>query len=180
MPFEAEALANLKYPFTLAAFNDTLPKSNSTGAPLVLGQAGSTRGLYFYVTSTYASYPYNDYPELALVDGELHAFTRAGQWITNATEVRSGGTLGWTSSTIYTSPAPQIYSAIKNPSYQYPLLAAHGVSTLWSLCTFPNTYPQNNVVFNVSAATPSSPGGQLPFDPNSCYSVLIDILPLSL
>ncbi|PPR00685.1 hypothetical protein CVT24_000973 [Panaeolus cyanescens] len=193
VPFETEALSSLRYNFRLAAVNSTLPNSNSTGVPLVLGQGGesfdsangATSGLYFYVTSTYASYPYNEYPSLALVNKELHAFTRSGQWITNATEVRNGTTLGWVSTTIYTAPAPQVYTALKNASnstQRYPILAAHGVSDLWSLCTFHGTYPQNNVVYNVSAAIEqaSAQGAQpLPFDAESCYEVLINIVPAS-
>lgn len=37
--------------FTLAAYNKTLPNANSTGAPLVLSQAGTVTGAQFRVLS---------------------------------------------------------------------------------------------------------------------------------
>jgi hypothetical protein len=42
---------NLPYQFTLSAYNLTLPNANSTGAPLVLGQAGAISGAQLHVTS---------------------------------------------------------------------------------------------------------------------------------
>ncbi|KAJ3484818.1 hypothetical protein NLJ89_g11952 [Agrocybe chaxingu] len=68
-----QPLAHLRHNFTLAAVNVTLPNANRTGAPLVLGQNGASTGISFYVTSTYASFPYNDYPTLAMRDGGLRA-----------------------------------------------------------------------------------------------------------
>ncbi|KAF8962082.1 hypothetical protein BDZ97DRAFT_2026110 [Flammula alnicola] len=167
-------LGNLPLNFTLAAVNTTHPNTNRTGAPLVLGQNGASSGISFYVTSTYASFPYDDYPSLGLVNNTLRAYTKDGRWITNATEVRSGQTLGWVTTTIYEQPAPEIYSAIRLPAHEYPLLAAHGFFNLWSLCPFLGNYPQTNVMFNVSADLPPSP--YLGFDPSRCYGVLINIL----
>jgi len=46
-----QQFATATYNFTLVALNNTLPNANSTGAPLVLGQAGATGGAYLYVTS---------------------------------------------------------------------------------------------------------------------------------
>ena len=126
---------------------------------------------------TWASYPYNDYPTLALVDSGLRAYTREGSWITNATNVQSGGTLGWVTTRMYTQPAPKVYSAVKAPAYQFDLLAAHGFADLWSLCPFPGTYPQTNVVFNVTADVPPPP--YLGFDPTLCYPIRIHIVPIA-
>ncbi|KAH9476120.1 hypothetical protein JR316_0011691 [Psilocybe cubensis] len=167
---------HLPHNFTLAALNTTLPNANTTGAPLVLGQNGASSGITFYVTSTYASFPYNDYPALGLVDNGLRAYSSTGRWITNATAVTSGGTLGWISTTIYAHPAPQIYSVVRLPGYEYPLLAANGFHNLWSLCPFSGNRPQTNIVFNVTADVPPPP--YLGFDPSLCYDVVITMIPI--
>ncbi|KIM43838.1 hypothetical protein M413DRAFT_68669 [Hebeloma cylindrosporum] len=167
----------LPYNFTLAAVNVTLPNANQTGAPLVLGQDGASSGISFYVTSTYASFPYNDYPTLGLVNHTLRAYRQDGSWNTNATEVKSGGTLGWVTSTKYRQLAPDVYSAIREPDDEYALLAAHGFSNLWSLCPFPGNRPQTNVVFNISAADDTRSSASSP-DPALCYPVRINIVPI--
>ncbi|KAF8184773.1 hypothetical protein BJ912DRAFT_973972, partial [Pholiota molesta] len=46
-----------------------------------LGQAGAIDGESFYVTSTYASYPYNDYPTMGPV------VTMSFRWNTSQTNV---------------------------------------------------------------------------------------------
>ncbi|KAF9555394.1 hypothetical protein CPC08DRAFT_134174 [Agrocybe pediades] len=132
---------------------------------------GASTGISFYVTSTYASYPYDDYPTLALVNKTLRAYTTSGRWITNATDVSSGGTLGWVTTTIYAHPAPEVYSAVKVPAYEHPLLAVHGFHNLWSLCPFPGTYPQTNIVFNASDSS------ILAYDRAACYPVVITMIP---
>ncbi|KAF8154470.1 hypothetical protein B0H34DRAFT_799253 [Crassisporium funariophilum] len=170
-------LGHLTYNFTLAAVNVSRPNANATGAPLVLGQNGASSGISFYVTSTYHTFPYNDYPSLALIDNTLRAYTSSGEWITNATEVRSGGFLGWVTTTIYLKPAPNVYSAIMSPAHEFPQLAAHGIRDLWSLCPSPGLLGQTNVVFNVSADTPAP--HSLGFKPEDCYEVLINILPMN-
>ncbi|KAE9398966.1 hypothetical protein BT96DRAFT_939768 [Gymnopus androsaceus JB14] len=78
------ATSSLGTNFTLAALNTTLSNANSTGAPLVLGEAGAIDGGLFEVTSTYNSYPYNDFPSLGLVGGNLRAFDSEANWFTNA------------------------------------------------------------------------------------------------
>ncbi|KAF8885374.1 hypothetical protein CPB84DRAFT_1750169 [Gymnopilus junonius] len=168
----------LPFNFTLAALNTTLPNVNNTGAPLVLGQNGASTGIEFHVTSTYASYPYNDYPSIGLVDGTLRAYGGDGSWSTNATDVTSGNTgntLEWITTTIYAQPAPKIFSAIRLPAYERPVLAAHGFHNLWSLCPFPGPLPQTNIIFNVSADIQSPPPFPL-FDPAGCYGVVVTIL----
>ncbi|PPQ95789.1 hypothetical protein CVT26_015889 [Gymnopilus dilepis] len=169
------AITNLPFKFTLAALNTTLPNANNTGAPLVLGQNGADDGIEFYVTSTYASYPYDDYPSIGLVDGSLRAYRADGSWNTNATNVTSGNELGWVTTTLYTSSGPQVYSAVRLPAYEHPILAAHGFHDLWSLCPFPAPLPQTNIIFNVTADVVNPPPFQL-FDPADCYGVIITIL----
>ncbi|TFK36216.1 hypothetical protein BDQ12DRAFT_253709 [Crucibulum laeve] len=169
-------LRDLSWNFTLAAVNTTLPNTNDTGVPLVLGQNGATSGIIFHVTSTISSYPYNDYPALALVDGSLRAYGSYGDWITNATAVKSGGTMGWVTTTRYAQSASQDYSVITLATSSLPALAAHGLSDQWSLCPFSGFRGQTNVVFNVSANIPAPP--YLGYDPASCYGVTINIIPV--
>ncbi|KAF9002515.1 hypothetical protein BDQ17DRAFT_1243135 [Cyathus striatus] len=171
---DAIPLRELPSNFTLAAVNTTLPNSNATGVPLVLGQDGSTSGITFHVTSTYASYPYNDYPTLALIDGALRAYRANGEWSTNATSVKSGGTMGWMTTYRYVSPAAQDYTVLKSPAYEHPILAAHGKADLWSLCPFPAYRYQTTIVYNVSANIPAPP--YLPYDPSTCYPVTINVI----
>ncbi|KAJ3575403.1 hypothetical protein NP233_g1125 [Leucocoprinus birnbaumii] len=160
----------LPYNFTLAAYNTTLPNHDKNGAPLVLGQNGATSGVTPHVTSTRASFPYDDYPTLGLINGSLRAYSSDGSWNTNATQVRSGSTLGWVTTTRFATPAPEIYSAVTVPLAKYPLLAAFGHHDLWSLCPFPGRLGQTNVVYDVAAATN---GG---FDPQRCYAVILFII----
>ncbi|KAF9449846.1 hypothetical protein P691DRAFT_666554 [Macrolepiota fuliginosa MF-IS2] len=168
----------VSYNFTLAAYNITLPNSDRNGAALVLGQNGTERSNQrnSNFLQTRASYPYNDYPTLALISGSLRAYRTDGSWNTNATEVRSGSTLGWITTTRYARPAPEIYSAVNVPLTKFPLLAAHGRHDLWSLCPFPGRLGQTNVVFNVSAVASSSSGPSVGFDPKGCYEVVLFII----
>jgi len=162
--------------FTLAAINTTLPNANQTGAPLVLGQNGAIDGAELHVTSTYASYPYDDYTPLVLINGSMRVYDSSQHWLTNATEVLSGQTLDWITSSLYTSPASQVYAAVVTPANQFPLLSAHGFSTLWSLCPVPGFRGQTNVVFNVSANI-ASPPPYLGYNPSDCYGVTINMIP---
>jgi len=169
-------VADLKCKFTLAAVNLTLPNANSTGAPLVLGQAGAIDGESFEVSSTYYSYPYDDFPALELVNNSLRAYQRSGRTITNATVASSGETLNWETSSYYSSPAATSYSAVwKNGSDEFAVLAAYEITHLWSLCPFFGPPSQTNVVFNVSADIP--PSEYLGFDPADCYPVKLNIVP---
>ncbi|KAF8879275.1 hypothetical protein BD779DRAFT_1628167 [Infundibulicybe gibba] len=126
------------------------------------------------MAQTYASFPYNDYPLLRLANGTLRAFSNGG-WDTNATAPSSGGgTLGWVTSTIYTQPAVQIYSAVAAPADRFPRLAVYGNPGLWSLCPFTGPRAQTNVVFNMSGNIP--PSATKGFDPAACYTVDIYIV----
>jgi len=163
------SVGSLPYNFTLAALNLTLPNSNSTGAPLVLGQDGAISGAEFEVTSTYASYPYNDWPALALVNTSIRAFHADGSWDTNATQTTSGGFLGWLTTSQSAPDAATGYTAVGS-QLEALTLAYNGQSGLWSLC--PAQFGQTNVVFNVSADS----SDELGIDPAKCYAVSLNIL----
>ncbi|KAF5354268.1 hypothetical protein D9756_006968 [Leucocoprinus leucothites] len=163
-------VVTLPYNFTLAAYNTTLPNPNRNGAALVLGQNGATSGVTPHVTSTRASFPYDDYPSLALINGYLRAYSEDGSWHTNATQTQSGNTLGWVTTTRFAMPAPEIYSAATVPLTKHPLLAVYGRHDLWSLCQFPGRLRQTNVVYDIAAASNGL------FDPRNCYGVILFIV----
>ncbi|KAJ7710609.1 hypothetical protein B0H17DRAFT_1223749 [Mycena rosella] len=78
--------------FSLAAWNVTRHNTNSTGAPLVLGQDGESEKYVslpnIYRPKTYASHPYNVYPTVSLSNGSLRAYRASGAWLTNAATPR--------------------------------------------------------------------------------------------
>ena len=85
----------------------------------------------------------------------------------------SGGALRWVTSTFYHSTAAKDYGvASTTADGKYPLLSAHGITSLWSLCRFDGG--QTNVVFNVSADQPPPP--YLGFDPADCYGVKLNVI----
>ncbi|KAJ7751765.1 hypothetical protein DFH07DRAFT_826061 [Mycena maculata] len=160
--------------FSLAAHNVTRHNVNSTGLPLVLGQYGASDGASFEVTSTYASYPYNLYPTIALSNGSLRAYRASGAWLTNATAVASGGPLLWFTSALFNHDAARVYNAVQCPGAALPVLATNGATDRWSLCPF-NLTGQTNIVFNVSG---SAAEYKLGFDPRECWKVAIHLVPL--
>ncbi|KAH7876630.1 uncharacterized protein C8R40DRAFT_1097973 [Lentinula edodes] len=162
--------------FTLAALNVTLPNVNLTGAPLVLGTAGAIDGESFDVTSTYASYPYNDFPSLALVDGNLRAFSRQGSWHTNASVPLLHGSLDWTTSSLYSSAASTAFTA-ESGTGNFSVLAFNGTANLWYLCPSDAPgLPQNSVYYNTT--TIPSQSGASGASPVQCYSVTLNIIPV--
>ncbi|KAJ4483873.1 hypothetical protein J3R30DRAFT_1844220 [Lentinula aciculospora] len=163
--------------FTLAALNNTLPNANSTGAPLVLGSGGAIDGESFQVTSTYASYPLDNFPSLGLVGGNLRAFLNDGSWHTNASAPLTGDPLGWGTSSYYSSPASTAFSAVSVVTTGFPVLAVNGISGLWYLC--PSDAPvlaQNILYFNTT--TVPSHSGVSGASPVECYSVTVNMVPL--
>ncbi|KAK0450326.1 uncharacterized protein EV420DRAFT_1621954 [Desarmillaria tabescens] len=168
------AVPTLSYKFTFAALNTSLPNANDTGVPLVLGQDGAIDGASLEVTSTYASFPYNDYPSILLTGGSLKAYRSSGVSITNATAVQSGGELQWITSSYYSATPGTSYSAVTTQSGKYAVLAVFGNTDLWSLCPSHAFRGQNNVVYNVS--TVASPYAS--YDPSDCYKVTLNIVPL--
>ncbi|KAL1755007.1 hypothetical protein FB107DRAFT_275254 [Schizophyllum commune] len=171
----------LPYNFTLAAVNTTLPNANGTGVPLVLGSAGAVPGASFYITSTYASYPYNDYPKLALVNGQLRAYDRYGNWHINATALSSGNEMSWLSTTLGGSESNQFTALHATRHHRYASLAVHatdspswhGTDALWSLCPSTQFRGKNEVVYNVSSTYQ-----YYPFNVTDCYKVTLQIVPL--
>ncbi|KZT01926.1 uncharacterized protein LAESUDRAFT_730840 [Laetiporus sulphureus 93-53] len=165
------------YNFTLAAVNVTLPNANSTGAPLVLGQNGAADGAEFEVLSTYASYPYNDFPTLSLLAGSLIPNSASGIASVDS-DVSSGDELAFvTSSSGLSSPA-QIYCAIADTDptegSPYPVLAVNGDTEGFALCmNGDGPYAQNNVVWQPT----DDNGGEYLYD--TCYNVTIQLLGLN-
>ena len=171
--FESLVNDTLAYNFTLSAVNKTQSDAsdNSTGIPLVLGQAGAVPGASFHVTSTFASYPYNDYPVLGLSSSSLRAYTGSGSWLTNATSIlpisSSNAPLRWLSTSRGSDAYGTNYTAILHAGSKYARLAALGRADLWSLCPFGTESPrrQVNLVFNVTGEQGSG------FVPEDCWEV---------
>ncbi|KAJ3490100.1 hypothetical protein NLI96_g1686 [Meripilus lineatus] len=157
--------------FTLAAYNKTLPNANSTGAPLVLGQAGAIVGASFKVLSTYASYPYDDYPGLTMVNGGI---VRGDSLV--GTNITAGRFPGFILTGIDLPPPAQIYCGLASTSAHgggtgFPKLAAFGDTESWSLCPNGNgPFKQVNVVYK---ATPDNFGSYI-YD--QCYAVDLQII----
>ena len=128
-----DTLAN----FTLAAYNATGTNANSTGAPLVLGPAGAITGaelkdlavsgavliIFQYVSQTsmppqtFASFPFNQYPSIALDQGRL---IPSGPDTTPTAQngVVAGSEVGFlASNSADPSHGAQIWCAVKNFSF---------------------------------------------------------------
>lgn len=156
--------------FTVAAYNTTGTNTNTTGAPLVLGQAGAIDGASFKVFSTYATYPYNQYPSIALVDGRLlptgpHTSPTAINGVTAGYEI-----LFVASNEVNPSTSAQIWCAVADTDPAghgtgHPFLAVNGDTDSFSLCMHGT---QNNVVYK--AATGNS------YDFNTCYPVKLQLI----
>ncbi|CAL1702399.1 unnamed protein product [Somion occarium] len=157
---------------SLAAYNTSLPNANSTGAPIVLGQAGAIAGAEF---KTYASYPYNDFPTFSLDEGAL---VPKGAGITVAdTDVLVGGQLGFVVTNLNPPTPAQIYCALASTDPMgggtgLPVLAVHGDPDSFSLCRAgDDPLAQTNVVYQ---AQPNNTG----YIYDSCYPVRLQIIPL--
>ncbi|KIK61142.1 hypothetical protein GYMLUDRAFT_85120 [Collybiopsis luxurians FD-317 M1] len=169
-----QASPSLTNNFTLSALNTTLDNANSTGAPLVLGSAGAIDGEAFYVSSTYYSYPYNDYSAQGLVGGNLRAFDKQGNWNTNASAPSSSyEALSWATSSFYHDVASTAFSAVTVPASQYPVLAVNGVYDMWYLCSSDEFRGQNSVYFNTTSIESSSGSSSI-----ACYPVLLNMVPV--
>jgi len=166
-------ITTLPYNFTLAAFNITLPNSNQTGAPLVLGEAGAVDGAEFEIVSTYASYPYNDFPSLFLLDATVGAWSQEGTTDTNATGTRQGGSINFYSSGLPGAPRQPAYSVLECPGNPFPIFATYGRPDIWSLCPGNQAPYQSQLIFNVSAAVGSP---YILFDPSDCYEVAVNVV----
>ncbi|KAI0329498.1 hypothetical protein GY45DRAFT_1346536 [Cubamyces sp. BRFM 1775] len=153
--------------FTLAAYNSTGPNSNMTGAPLVLGTAGTTKNAQFWHFITEASWP-NDisYPTVSLVNGTLIPNGADGAKPAQAASVDSGNSLEFFSSaTANPDAGAQIYCGVRAAA-GFSLLAVNGDTGSFSLCQATN----QNVVFYKAAPN-------MGYDYDSCYPVVLQMLP---
>ncbi|KAI0739463.1 hypothetical protein C8Q80DRAFT_1111192 [Daedaleopsis nitida] len=157
--------------FTLAAYNTSLPNANTTGVPLVLGQAGAISGVSFKALSTITTFPFDDYPTIALVNGRLipsgpHTVPTGGQLVSDGQEVTFAA-----SNTIDPTQGAQIYCGVASTdpaghSTGHPFLAVNGDTDSFSLCQVGS---QNNIVFK---PTP----GSLAYNFDSCYEVKVQMI----
>ena len=99
-----------------------------------------------------------------------------GRWITNATSPSNGGTLGWLTTSFRPPPAAKGFTAVAESGMPFLQLAFKGHTELWTLCPFNGG--QVNVVFNASANIPPPPF--LPFNPDSCYAVKLNVVPVGM
>ncbi|RDX40628.1 hypothetical protein OH76DRAFT_1412848 [Lentinus brumalis] len=156
--------------FTLAAWNTTLPNANNTGVPLVLGQAGAISGAEFKVFSTFASFPFNQYPSLSLDKGRLipHGTDVAPA---KAGTVPDGSEPGFiVSNDSDPEQGAQIYCGVADidPAGHgtgHPFLAVNGDTDSFALC---KAGTQNNIVFKPAAGKG--------YDLSSCYAVKVQII----
>ena len=131
--------------FTFAAYNTSLPNANTTGVPLVLGQAGAISGLELKVLSvrvqqkaftwrcadtaawmaqTFASFAFNQYPTIALEEGRL---IPKGMGVTPAkgASVLDGSEVAFTASnSVDPTTGAQIYCGV----VRLPFLPKHVLS----------------------------------------------------
>ncbi|KAI4525905.1 hypothetical protein K525DRAFT_289406 [Schizophyllum commune Loenen D] len=169
-------LQTLPYNFTLAALNTTLPNTNDTGVPLVLGLEFVFDYSAIYWTSTYASAHNNTFPSLGLVEGALHAYGGSDDsWDTNAVRCDSGDSIGWFSSE-NGPPGADVFSVLAAAEgHKFPTLAAHGEDSLWSLCPTGNDWGLNEVYYNISP-TNVWEGNRVVVE--DCYGVTLNVVPL--
>ncbi|KAK7680810.1 hypothetical protein QCA50_016120 [Cerrena zonata] len=138
--------------FTLAAFNVDQPNANNTGIPLVLGQAGAIDGAEFKILSTFASFPFNDYPSLSMQAGAIFAHSPSGNTAVNSDVTGAGEKPGFIQTTPEPQP-PQIYCAVASTDPHgggtgFPVLAVLGDTDSFSLCPAGNfTGAQTSVVY---------------------------------
>ncbi|GBE78920.1 hypothetical protein BKA93DRAFT_829460 [Sparassis latifolia] len=163
--------------FTLSAFNATTPDSG--GAQLVLGQAGSTEGKEFGVLSTFASYPYNQFPSFSLNSGALLPNYEESGMYSSDLSVAAGSppTFEYSTQSQDLDPSAQIYCAVAdtdpNGGSMYPMLAVNEQTDGFSLClTGDGANAQNNVVFQPTADN----NGEYVY--SSCYPVFVRLLGL--
>ncbi|KAH9895738.1 hypothetical protein C8Q73DRAFT_644250 [Cubamyces lactineus] len=148
--------------FTLAAYNTAGANANSTGAPLVLGTAGSFQQTQIWHFISWGSYPIT-YPTVSLENGTLILHSD-GATPTQATTVDAGNSLEFVARTTANPLAgAQIYCAVGDSGL--PLLAVNNDADSFSLCQ--TTF--ENVVYYKAAPDRG-------YDFDSCYPVKLQIL----
>jgi len=163
--------------FTLAAVNTTLANTNAVGVPLVLGQAGAVDGAEFEVLSTYASYPYNDFPSLSLISGALIPNSATGATSADA-NVTSGGVVTFVTTSLDLPTPAQIYCAVADIDPEegspYPILSVNGDTDGFALClNSDGPLAQNNIVWQPTEDN----GDEYLYD--TCYPVNVQLLGLN-
>ncbi|KAH9946592.1 hypothetical protein B0H21DRAFT_822657 [Amylocystis lapponica] len=159
--------------FTLAALNSTSTDNKAVGTQLVVGQNGSSDQRSFGVLSTYASYPYNQWPSFSLKGGALVPVSADAAPGTDS-DVAGGDMPGFVfSNSDLPSPAA-IYCGIADTDPDQgspnPLLAVHGDADSFSLClSGSGATAQNNIVYKAAA-------GSQEYDYASCYPVRVQLL----
>ncbi|GJE94057.1 hypothetical protein PsYK624_102250 [Phanerochaete sordida] len=161
--------------FTLAAWNATGSNANDTGVPLVLGQAGAVDGAEFKILSTWASFPYDDFPELSLEHGALSGTGPMGN-VAAAGNVTAGIPPGFIVPGSSIETPFQIYCGVADTDPAHgglPQLAVFGDTDSFSLCPASHApLAQTNVVYKPSADN----YGEYLFD--ECYPVKLHIVGL--
>ncbi|TCD71102.1 hypothetical protein EIP91_000196 [Steccherinum ochraceum] len=162
--------------FTIAAWNKTLPNANTTGVPLVLGEAsGEDAESSFRVLSTLASVGSNEFPTWNIVNGVLLPNGRAPGGVVEG-NFTLGGSPNWGIGAASLLPNPSLYCLLVNTDPNgggngFPILAGNGDSDNFSLC--PTTQGQVNVVYNATVDNSDT----YVFD--ECYEVNLQIIGLN-
>ncbi|EMD35782.1 hypothetical protein CERSUDRAFT_115735 [Gelatoporia subvermispora B] len=164
---------------TLAALNTTLPNANNTGAPLVMGQAGAVDGASFAILSTFASFPFNEFPTLSLLNGTLIP-NLPGGILANASDssVAAGTAPSWIITGLDLPTPAQIYCGVADTDPAgggtgFPLLALNGDTDHFSLCSAGDFHAaQTNIIWRASSVNDGS------YNFTSCYPVHIQIIEL--
>ncbi|EJF56934.1 hypothetical protein DICSQDRAFT_112382 [Dichomitus squalens LYAD-421 SS1] len=156
--------------FTLAAYNATGINTNTTGAPLVLGSAGAISGAELKDLATFASFPFNQYPSIALSEGRLLP-TGPGTTPTAQNGVTAGSEVVFlASNSAQPSQGAQIWCAVADidPAGHgtgHPFLAVNSDTDSFSLC------PINSRVSVVYNATTGRG-----YDLDACYPVKLQLI----
>ncbi|KAH8105391.1 hypothetical protein BXZ70DRAFT_1004894 [Cristinia sonorae] len=163
---------DVAFNFSLSAFNSTL---DLEGEPLVFGQAGAVDGAEFKVFSTFASFPFNDFPTLSLNQGILKP---DGDVSASNSGVADGTEPTFVFTTLDLPPPAQIWCGVASTSAHgggtgNPQLAVNGDVDSFSLCrTGDQPTAQVNVVYKATADN----FGAYIFD--SCFPVKLEMVGL--
>ncbi|KAI0631551.1 hypothetical protein C8Q77DRAFT_1159326 [Trametes polyzona] len=156
---------------TFAAWNSTGTNTNSTGAPLVLATGGVIAGTELRRFATWASFPFNDYPTVSLVNGTIFLNGDENSTPAQATIVQEGDGLSFiTNNSVKPENGAQIYCAVADTDPAghgtgHPFLAVNGDTDSFSLC---------KVGFeNVVLWKPIPDHGE---DFDSCYPVKVQVI----
>ncbi|KZT67945.1 hypothetical protein DAEQUDRAFT_728460 [Daedalea quercina L-15889] len=164
------------YNFTLTAHNTTLPNTNSTGVPLILGwgpPGQTSTEASIWAISTYAEWHSNEWPSFSLSSGALYPNPGPDEQGLGAYDydIAPGAEVGF-----YVLPAdpgrqnPEIYcAALRDDDV---MLAVNNDADSFSLCqAVPDPYPSNVLVYTADASNSAV------YDYNTCYAVQVHLIP---